>query len=85
MEFDSTWYGAKRSKHVARLRPMTIRLIEQYGLFYGIDPDQLIEFAVNQFLAKDNDFSDYVIGIYKGADGNSKFLDDLKGRSSVKC
>ena len=65
MEFNSTWFGGKRSRYVAHLLPVTIQLIRKYGTFYGIDPDQLIDSAVNDIMAKDNDFIDYVRGIHK--------------------
>ena len=65
MEFNSVWYGMKRSRYVARLHPKTVELIRHYGRFYGIDPDQLIDTAVSDIMAKDRDFVDYVQGIYK--------------------
>jgi hypothetical protein len=71
MEFNSTWYGGKRARYVARLLPVTIDLIKHYGRFYGIDPDQLIDTAVNDIMVKDKEFIDYVRGGCK-ADGRGK-------------
>jgi hypothetical protein len=62
IEFDSMWYGAKRSRYVARLLPTTVELIKHYGIFYGIDPDQLIDSAVNRIMVEDAEFLDYVRG-----------------------
>jgi hypothetical protein len=44
---------------------MTVELIKHYGTFYGIDPDQLIDSAVNKLMAEDEAFIAYVRNIHK--------------------
>ena len=56
MEFDSLWFGRKRSRFVTHLHPKTVELIKLYGAFYGVDPDQLVEVGVNKIMSEDEAF-----------------------------
>jgi hypothetical protein len=60
MEYSSTFVTTRRLELTCRLTPTTISLIKKFSEFYAVEPDQLIETAVGNFIAQDKEFLDYL-------------------------
>jgi len=68
VEYDTVFVCANRSKITFKLPKATLTLIRHFSDFYAVEPDQLVDTAIGNFLLQDQDFLKYLDEIHQKAE-----------------